>query len=229
MLSPATTPPTYISPEDHAALTSSTPGSFVDIPPILRWADEVEISMEPQDGGWEGWDRKVKGKLWVTEELVAFIPLDISKIGFNLSYLALTLHALVPSSDETPSHIYCQIDESDAPQIRNGHVDHAQGNENGNVEGDGEEGEGGNEFTPMREIKIFVDSDKLQTLFLALSQCSALHDNIDPDPDSEGLGFGFLPSMPDGDFDDDEEEEDEDGNGRVRRNLSGPNGRYRPY
>jgi nucleotide-sensitive chloride channel 1A len=66
MLSPLNAPPTYITPEEHTSLTSSTPTSFVDIPPVLRWSDEaVEVSLAPHDGFWAG---KVKGQLWVTEE-----------------------------------------------------------------------------------------------------------------------------------------------------------------
>jgi nucleotide-sensitive chloride channel 1A len=66
MLAQLSSPPTYVSQEEHDALTSSTPESFTDIPPILRFLDEeVEVVLSPATGWWEG---KVKGKLWVTEE-----------------------------------------------------------------------------------------------------------------------------------------------------------------
>ena len=74
MISPLTEPPSFVSPEEHASLTSSTPGSFVDIPPVLRWGDEADISMMPSSGGWENWPARVHGKVYVTEEFVESSP-----------------------------------------------------------------------------------------------------------------------------------------------------------
>jgi nucleotide-sensitive chloride channel 1A len=68
MISPLNSPPPFITAGEHATLTSSTPSSFADIPPVLRWTDDdVHVSMSPHDGWWEG---KQGGKLWVTEEYV---------------------------------------------------------------------------------------------------------------------------------------------------------------
>ena len=70
MLTPLTSPPNFITPEDYDQLTSSTPAEFDRNPPILRFHDEqVEVSMSPVDG-FEGWNGKVAGKIWVTESCV---------------------------------------------------------------------------------------------------------------------------------------------------------------
>lgn len=58
------TPP-HISREEHTALTSSTPQSFDDIPPVLRFHDEVEITLSP--GTAVALDGRIRGSLWVTE------------------------------------------------------------------------------------------------------------------------------------------------------------------
>ncbi|WVW82252.1 hypothetical protein I302_104258 [Kwoniella bestiolae CBS 10118] len=253
MLSPITAPPNSISPEEHTQITSSTPSSFVDIPPILRWYDEdVQVLLSSRNGGWEGWNEgRVKGKLWVNEISVAFIPTDTNTPGFNLPFPSLTLHALTPQSPDLPAHLYCQADESDAPspagpsQPQSG----AQANGNGEEHMDGEEDEEEDddddegyaeedEFTEMREIRIFLNQSKLESLFQALSFCSALHDSLLPNGEPSSF-FGF------GGGDDDEEEEGEEGQwedaeegadgngaGRVRSDFhsgGGPQARFRPY
>lgn len=93
-LTPISQPPHAISPEEHDALTSSTPANFDDIPPVLRWEDEAEISLAvpswtawsdagPGTGGAANGDAddemdgeaaangaggKVRGRLYVTEQ-----------------------------------------------------------------------------------------------------------------------------------------------------------------
>lgn len=68
MLSELTAAPRHISPEEHAALTSSTPASFDDIPPVLRWTSgQVEVVLEPAQPFWHG---RKSGTLWVTDESV---------------------------------------------------------------------------------------------------------------------------------------------------------------
>ncbi|WWC58584.1 uncharacterized protein I303_101127 [Kwoniella dejecticola CBS 10117] len=252
MLSPINEPPHSITPEEHAQITSSTPSSFVDIPPILRWADDVEVdvTLSPLTGGWEGWassNGRVKGKLSVNEISVAFIPTPSSQIkpGFNLPFPSLTLHALTPASaDGIPAHLYCQVDESDAPSLPSSSMDagpsgssttsaelngHAPVNGAGpqpidvDVDVDGEDKDGDadenededddegyieeeEEFTPMREIRIYLESSKLESLFSALSFCSALHDSVLPNGEpSSFFGFGA------GDDDDDDAYDGEEG------------------
>ena len=65
MLTPTSTPPTHITPEEHVALTSSTPADFQSIPPVLRWSSE-NVAVEVGGEGW--YEGKIQGKLWVTEE-----------------------------------------------------------------------------------------------------------------------------------------------------------------
>nr|XP_019014979.1 uncharacterized protein I206_01067 [Kwoniella pini CBS 10737]OCF53760.1 hypothetical protein I206_01067 [Kwoniella pini CBS 10737] len=241
MLSPIDVPPNSISVEEHSQITSSTPNSFIDIPPILRWLDEVEIELSPLNNGWEKWQNlgKIKGNLWVNEISVAFIPLNSNeKPGFNLPFPSLTLHALTPSSNNIPSHLYCQVDESDAPSgsgssTINNNVEDIDEDEDEEIYTGEEE-----EFTPMREIRIFLNESKLESLFSALSFCSALHDSILPNGQTSSF-FGFNQDQDEDDDDNDVEEgqwedanEEQQGQGRVRSNFhsgGGPQSRFRPY
>ncbi|ORY28994.1 regulator of volume decrease after cellular swelling-domain-containing protein [Naematelia encephala] len=222
MLQHLSSPPPYTTPAQHAELTSSTPSSFAEIPPLLHWSDEdVEVILNPSSG-WNGWDGRVSGTLWVTEEAVSFLPSTSSQThqGFTLTFPALTLHALTPATEEGPAHLYCQVDESDAPPSisiiesnGNGHVD---GTMNG-VDGDDEYGDG-DDYTPMREIRIYLAEAKLQPLFQALSDCSALHASLLPNGEpSSFFGFGDQMDGPDdqGDWEDDDEEPEDDQGGRI--------------
>jgi nucleotide-sensitive chloride channel 1A len=69
-------PPTFVSREEHASLTSQTPASFGDIPPVLRFNDQVEITLSPPSGSGSGSsvniEGRIQGQLWVTEAYVAF-------------------------------------------------------------------------------------------------------------------------------------------------------------
>lgn len=68
MFTSISTPPTFVTPEEHAQITSSTPSSFSDIPPALRYQDdEIELVIEPQLEQYGSLDR-LKGRVWVTEE-----------------------------------------------------------------------------------------------------------------------------------------------------------------
>ncbi|KAK8865882.1 hypothetical protein IAR55_001030 [Kwoniella newhampshirensis] len=255
MLSPLNSPPTSISPEEHAQLTSSTPSSFIDIPPVLRWSDQVEVTMSPTHRGWESWPAgPVSGTLYVTEDAVAFLPSGGISPGFNLPFPALTLHALTPANGSDPAHLYCQIDESDAVVGESstihanggGAAHHLNGDGGEDSEMDGQqededeeadegEEEGGEEFTELREVRIFLSESKLEPLFQALSSCSALHASLLPNGEPSSF-FGF--NADDDDDDDgqweDADEDDDGGNGqgRVRSDFhsgGGPGARFRPY
>jgi nucleotide-sensitive chloride channel 1A len=72
-LESTSTPPTTVSREEHASLTSSTPQSFDDIPPILRFEDSVEITLSQGEGSSPvSIEGRIWGKLWVTEQYVPF-------------------------------------------------------------------------------------------------------------------------------------------------------------
>ena len=63
-------PPTPITPVEHAQLTSSTPSSFSDIPPVChRKVDGVKLRLAP---GLDGWtvEGEVEGTLYVSSECV---------------------------------------------------------------------------------------------------------------------------------------------------------------
>ncbi|WWD17933.1 hypothetical protein CI109_102378 [Kwoniella shandongensis] len=251
MLSTLTTPPQSISPEEHAQLTSSTPSSFIDIPPVLRWSDQVEVVMSSPQGGWESWPAgRVSGMLYVTEDAVAFLPTQGITPGFNLPFPALTLHALTPANGTDPAHLYCQIDESDAPAgpssmtTTNGSGTHPHlngGDDEMDQEGaeDEDEGDGtvdvGEEYTELREVRIFLNESKLEPLFQALSSCSALHASLLPNGEPSSF-FGFSGDDDDedndGQWEDADEDQDGQGQGRVRSDFhsgGGPNARFRPY
>jgi hypothetical protein len=83
MLSPLTSPPPCISPAEHVALTSATPSSFTDIPPVVRWSDEdVMISLASDSPHWSGWPARASGTLWVTEAFaLQFFAKDFAHEG----------------------------------------------------------------------------------------------------------------------------------------------------
>lgn len=76
-----------------------------------------------------------------------------------MPFPSLSLHALSPASAETggsAAHIYCQIDESDAPAPTS-----AGQNGNGNGAAQDDEGEGEeDEYTAMREMRIYVPQEQ---------------------------------------------------------------------
>ena len=191
---------------------------------------------------------------------MCFLPQEIP--GFRLDYPSLTLHALTPASADAPAHIYCQIDDGSGDEEvggdaqENGHeeVVNGLGGANGHVD-ESAQVEEEEDFSPMRELRIYIDESKrdsihpflpaltiltftaVQALFSALSQCSALHASLLPNGEpSSFFGFGDMGDGPEDEVDeedDDDPEGDEDGSGgRVRSDFhsgGGPEARYRPY
>jgi len=75
-LETTTTPPTTVSREEHTSLTSSTPQSFGDIPPILKFEDDVEITLSQGEGSSPvAIEGRIGGRLWVTEQYVPPSPI----------------------------------------------------------------------------------------------------------------------------------------------------------
>lgn len=65
MLERTRTPPPSVSQAEHDDLTSVTPQSFADIPPVLHWQGRAEVEMNvPSWGAWA----KSEGTLFVTEQ-----------------------------------------------------------------------------------------------------------------------------------------------------------------
>lgn len=57
--------PNFVSPDEHRALVGSTPTSFNDIPPVLRYKEEnVSVSLDPPLDGFTGPD-SAQGTLYV--------------------------------------------------------------------------------------------------------------------------------------------------------------------
>lgn len=126
---------------------------------------------------------------------VSFVPSTPDLTGWTIPFPALTLHALTPASpDQGAAHVYCQIDESDAPAsarsalhsagvqpdptaVANGHdasngtgEDGADGDGNGVEDEDDYQGAEEDEDAPMREIRIYVpDSQREWSCMLSLS------------------------------------------------------------
>ncbi|CED84175.1 Chloride ion current inducer protein [Phaffia rhodozyma] len=190
MLSKISSPPRFISPEDHSALTSSTPESFASIPPIIRHKQEnVTVNFSPE---WEGYGSRTTGTIYITEEALSFIPSDSSttKTGFSLLYPVITLHAISRDAEQG-SCVYCQIDESstasDSVPVPEGIKESEKKVDDGHYHPEDE----GEEDTPMRELRIYVDEPSLEPIFLSLSHCASLHpsifDTVDGMSDDEGI------------------------------------------
>lgn len=174
--------PAFITADDHAELTRSTPSSFADIPPVLKFkGDNVEIELDPSLDGLKGGGipngkssskkkesagpQRIKGTLFITEAVFAFLPTGRAAKGFSLTYPYITLHAIVPASDETPTHLYCQVDDPSA----------------------GDDDDNG-DFKPMRELKVFVrDQNALDDLYAAVTYCAGLHPSLEDSDDEQAL------------------------------------------
>ncbi|BEJ15717.1 hypothetical protein CspHIS471_0503220 [Cutaneotrichosporon sp. HIS471] len=204
-LTPISQPPHAISQAEHDQLTSSTPASFDDIPPVLRWEGDAEVSLAVPS--WTAWDtangdtgegahgvsHRVPGRMYVTEQNVAFIPRE--QQGFALPFPSLTLHALTPAGLQ-PAHIYCQIDDGDTTEE--------------------------DEYSALAEMRVFVANDQLTPLFEALSACSALHASRLPTGETSSF-FGFADDEDDdAEWEDDQfDDADEPAGGRLDTNKNG--------
>ncbi|KAG6880977.1 hypothetical protein C0993_003439, partial [Termitomyces sp. T159_Od127] len=53
-ITPISSLPTYVTPEQHANLVSSTPSSFADIPPVLKHSQpNVRVTLDPPVPGFD--------------------------------------------------------------------------------------------------------------------------------------------------------------------------------
>ncbi|TFK40215.1 regulator of volume decrease after cellular swelling-domain-containing protein [Crucibulum laeve] len=196
--------PHFVSSEEHRSLVASTPVSFSDIPPVIRYKeDDVAVSIDPPLKGFSTEDA-ARGTLYVLTSVLAFM--STTGRGFQIEYPTITLHAI--SRGDTPS-IYCQLDESateeDPAAIQ--------------AEEDG--------VSDMRELSIVPRSpESLEPIFEALSQCASLHP--DKHDDEDDLDDAFIED--DGTFEtftgDGDQELSEVG--RVRSDFINDN-RFAPY
>ncbi|KAG6848483.1 hypothetical protein H0H93_016628 [Arthromyces matolae] len=148
--------PTFVTPDEHASLITSTPSSFSSIPPVVHHTElNVRIALDPPVPEFDtGSD---DGTLYIlSSSLIYFSP--TKSIGFSITYPSITLHAISRSGD-APS-IYCQLDAGPSPD----------------ADPEDEEAD-----TFLQELSIIPQNpSSLDQMFEALSNCAALH----PDPAS---------------------------------------------
>ncbi|KAG5350562.1 hypothetical protein C0989_010426 [Termitomyces sp. Mn162] len=159
-ITPISSLPTFVSPEEHANLISSTPSSFSDIPPILKHTQpNVRVTLDPPVPGFNATD----GTLYVLTSVLVYFT--ASGQGFQIPYPSITLHAI--SRSGTSPSIYCQLDAGPAPDA--------------DAEDEGAD-------TLLQELSIIPqDPTSLEQIFEALSTCAALHPdpNVDLDDDDD--------------------------------------------
>ncbi|KAI6125126.1 regulator of volume decrease after cellular swelling-domain-containing protein [Pisolithus croceorrhizus] len=194
-----TSVPLSVSPEQHREIVGATPGSFNDIPPVLRHReDDVSITFEPTLEEFTAEDGR-GGTLYVIESALVFM--STTGRGFQVPYPAITLHAVSRPQGSSPS-IYCQLDEGT------------------NDTGDDVEN------VDMRELTITPkDPASLDPIFEALSFCASLHPDPDIPEDEDDDAFitdGRFETFTGGD------EEELSEVGRVRSDFVNDH-RYAPY
>lgn len=147
-----TSVPLSVSPEQHREIIGATPGSFNDIPPILRYKeDDVSLTFDPTLEEFTAEDGR-SGTLYVIESALVFM--SATGRGFQIPYPAITLHAVSRPQGSSP-FIYCQLDE---------------GTNDASDDVD---------IVDMRELTITPKNPaSLDPIFEALSLCASLH----PDP-----------------------------------------------
>ncbi|GAA6027159.1 hypothetical protein JCM8097_002441 [Rhodosporidiobolus ruineniae] len=160
-----TSPPPALSRDELASLSSSTPTTFTNIPPLTRQhlPEGVTISVDPPLEGFNG--QGLTGALWVTEDALSFFDNSHSQ-GISIPYPHITLHAVSRSGAPQPNGaadagegaqarpcIYCQFEE-----------------EQGAEEKDDYDGSG------SREVWITPgENGDADALFSTLTYCSSLH------------------------------------------------------
>ncbi|KAJ2926900.1 hypothetical protein H1R20_g10186, partial [Candolleomyces eurysporus] len=186
--------PAFATQEEYSSLSVSTPSSFNDLPPVLKYKEEnVSVDIQPPVEGFSNED-SASGTLYVLTSVLAFT--SSTGRSFQVKYPSITLHAVSRSGPR--QSIYCQLDESEdaEPTTSNGAQDTTNGAASGGADGEGEgeeeEGEGNEgEFSEMRELNIIpASAESLDAIFEALSQCASLHpDKFSDDEDMEGDAF----------------------------------------
>ncbi|KAL1754627.1 regulator of volume decrease after cellular swelling-domain-containing protein [Schizophyllum commune] len=154
--------PPFATPEEHQALTGTTPASFSEIRPVLRHKEEnVSITLDPPLEGFSTEDG-VRGTLFVIENALFFM--SASGRGLQIDYPTITLHAI--SRAESGPCVYCQLDDSVGATTANGAAQESE------------------EYTALRELSIVPQSAaSLEPIFEALSLCASLHPSPNDDED----------------------------------------------
>ena len=72
LITAISTKPTFVTPEEHRELIASTPNSFSDIPPVLRYSeDNVKVIIDPPLDGFLEQDSE-SGTLYIIERSKIF-------------------------------------------------------------------------------------------------------------------------------------------------------------
>ncbi|KAM6504302.1 Regulator of volume decrease after cellular swelling domain containing protein [Amanita muscaria] len=218
--------PHSVTKEESDSLSTSTPTSFNDLPPILAHKeDDVSVTFDPPVAGFSEQDG-AHGTLHVLSSVLVFM--STTGRGFQIEYPSITLHAISRAGDR-PS-LYCQLDEetdATAEQLSHTNLNGIAAAEEGEEEEEQEDGEEKEEEqyeSIMRELSIFPQNPQaLEALFEALSQCASLHPDRDESDEEDPLvdpnNFEI--------FDGNEEEELSE-IGRVRSDFTNSN-RFAPY
>ncbi|ETW82899.1 hypothetical protein HETIRDRAFT_416935 [Heterobasidion irregulare TC 32-1] len=153
--------PPYISPEEHAQITVSTPASFSDIPSVLRHKEEnVSAILTPPVEDFSAEDG-AQGTLYVIDSALVF--LSSTGRGFQVEYPFITIHAL--SLDETRRSVYCQLDDPSVPELNDG-------------------------IPNLRELFIKTQNpSSLEAIYESLSYCVSLHPSVLDEEDDRDDAF----------------------------------------
>ncbi|KAK0216001.1 hypothetical protein IW262DRAFT_1439135 [Armillaria fumosa] len=98
--------PSFSTPQEHAAVVSSTPQNFADIPPVLyHQQNEVQVRFEAPLEVKADWRH---GTLYVIDSVLAFVEDDENaEGGEQIEYPSITLHAI----SRAEGGIYHQLDD----------------------------------------------------------------------------------------------------------------------
>ncbi|KAH8831396.1 regulator of volume decrease after cellular swelling-domain-containing protein [Flagelloscypha sp. PMI_526] len=152
--------PPFVTLEQHAELSSSTPQSFSDIPSVIRLQlSNIAVDLQPPLPDFGLADGQA-GALYVLESVLIFM--SSTGKGLQIDYRTITLHA-ISKSNGTPC-IYCQLDNE------------------GKADTD--------EEMELSELNIVPqNASDLEPIFEALSYCATLHPDPMTDEDEDGDAF----------------------------------------
>ncbi|XP_047660900.1 methylosome subunit pICln-like isoform X5 [Tachysurus fulvidraco] len=135
------------------------------------------------------------GTLCVAESRVSWV--DGSGVGFSLDYPSISLHAISRDLSAYPAeHLYVQVNSKREEDSKD---DEVKAKEEADGSGNDDEDDDDLSTGAFTEIR-FVPNDKVENMFVAMSECQALH----PDPDDS-----------DSDFDGDEYDVEEAEQGQI--------------
>ncbi|KAJ3307832.1 hypothetical protein HDU76_004332 [Blyttiomyces sp. JEL0837] len=157
---------------------------------ITERKEEIDKDDEGEFGGLE-WGSRINGIK--TKKILAQLDSEGFKVlfintttstAYTIDYPSIVIHAISRGNSNEPPCIYCQLDSNAVVDERG--VNGGNGDEVTEKGGDGdeEEEEEEDDGDVAYEMRIIPDDGgALDDIFLALSECAALH----PDKDMEGM------------------------------------------